>query len=215
MNLTADFEIDKKLRTRKTLLWFGLISIVMLFAGLTSAYIVRQGEGKWAQFSLPITFIISTVVILLSSIPMQLAVKSATQGKQRELIKYLIITLILGFGFVISQFFAWSELITNGIHLTGDLSQIKTDYTYIPAGSETMAAAGGVGNVAASFLYVITALHILHLAGGILALFVVLSRAVRKKYTSADYSGVSMCALYWHFLDGLWVYLFLFLYFNR
>lgn len=215
MTLTADSELDKKIRTRKTLLWFGLISIVMLFAGLTSAYIVRQSEGKWAQFDLPNTFIISTLLILGSSVPMQLAVSAAAAGERRKLTNYLIITLLLGLGFVISQFFAWTALISNGIHLTGNLAQIKTDFTYIPAGNETAAAAGAVGNVSASFLYVITALHILHLAGGILALFVVLSRAAREKYTPSDYTGVSMCALYWHFLDGLWVYLFLFLFFIR
>jgi cytochrome c oxidase subunit 3 len=206
---------EVRLRTRKTLLWFGIISIIMLFAGLTSAYIVRQSEGKWVQFDLPAVFIISTLIIGASSFPMEQALRSAKKGQQDQLLKWLIITLLLGFGFVVSQYFAWSELFGQGIAFSSRISDIKGSYTYVPAGSETMAEAAGVGNVSASFLYAITALHILHLAGGILALFVVLSHAVRKKYTSTEYSGVSLCATYWHFLGILWVYLFLFLYFVR
>ena len=80
---------------------------------------------------------------------------------------------------------------------------------------ETAEQAGEAGNVSASFLYAITALHILHLFGGVLALIIVLSRSIRKRYTPAEHSGVSMCATYWHFLGGLWVYLFFFLFFVR
>ncbi|MFM7216837.1 MAG: heme-copper oxidase subunit III [Bacteroidota bacterium] len=215
MEASQPTENEIKLRTRKTLLWFGIISIIMLFAGLTSAYIVRQSEGKWAQFDLPSTFIISTLIIALSSIPMELSLRSAKRGAYSDLNKWLIITLLMGFGFVISQYFAWSDLFHNGIAFSSRISDIRTGYTYVPAGSESMTEASGVGNVSASFLYAITALHILHLAGGILALFVVLSRAARKKYTSTDYTGVSLCATYWHFLGVLWVYLFFFLYFVR
>ncbi len=204
-----------RLKSRKTLLWFGIISIIMLFAGLTSAYIVRQSEGKWAQFDLPNAFIISTLIIAFSSIPMQWAVNSIKHGNAENLTKGLIITLLLGAGFVISQYVAWSELFRDGIAFSSRLSDIRTDYTYISSGTETAEQAGEVGNVSASFLYAITALHILHLAAGILALFVVLSRSIRKKYTPEEYSGVSMCATYWHFLGGLWVYLFFFLFFVR
>lgn len=208
-------ENEVKLKTRKTLLWFGIISIIMLFAGLTSAYIVRQSEGKWAQFELPWTFMISTVVIILSSVPMELSLKSIKKGNSRDLVKWLVLTLLLGFGFVVAQYFAWSELFDRGIAFSSHISDIKTGYTYVPAGSETMAEAAAIGNVSASFLYAITALHILHLAGGILALIVVLSHALREKYSSVEYSGVSLCATYWHFLGILWVYLYLFLYLFR
>ncbi|MFM2134859.1 MAG: hypothetical protein RL021_259 [Bacteroidota bacterium] len=204
-----------RLKSRKTLLWFGIISIIMLFAGLTSAYIVRQSEGKWAQFGLPNTFIVSTIVILLSSIPMQWAVISIRKGNQQNLIKALTITLLFGAGFCFTQYIAWTELFEQGIAFSSRLSDIKADYTYVPAGDETAAQAGSVGNVSASFLYAITALHILHLFGGVLALFIVLSRSIRKRYTPAEHSGVSMCATYWHFLGGLWVYLFFFLFFVR
>jgi cytochrome c oxidase subunit 3 len=204
-----------RLKSRKTLLWFGIISIIMLFAGLTSAYIVRQSEGKWAQFELPNTFIISTIVIVLSSLPMQWAVVSIRRGRQQDLVKALIFTILLGAAFCVTQYLAWSELFSRGIAFTSRLADIKTGYTYVPAGNESQAEALQVGNVSASFLYAITALHILHLVGGILALFVVLSRSIMKRYTSAEYSGVSMCATYWHFLGGLWVYLFFFLFFVR
>lgn len=214
-NVQLSEEELRRLSSRKTLLWFGIISIIMLFAGLTSAYIVRQSEGKWAQFELPNMFIVSTVIILLSSIPMQWSVNSIKKGRDENLVKGLIITFLFGAGFVVTQYLAWGELFSQGIAFSSQLSDIKVDYTYIPAGQETAEQAGGIGNVSASFLYAITALHILHLAGGILALFVVLSRSIRKKYTSAEYSGVSMCATYWHFLGILWVYLFFFLFFVR
>jgi len=205
----------RRLSSRNTLLWFGIISIIMLFAGLTSAYIVRQSEGKWAQFELPNTFIISTIIILLSSIPMQWSVNSIKHDRADNLVKGLIITFVLGAAFVFTQYIAWSEMFSQGIASSSRLSDLKTGYTYIPAGQETVEQAGGIGNVSASFLYAITALHILHLVGGILALFVVLSRSIRKKYTSAEFSGVKMCATYWHFLGFLWLYLFLFLFFVR
>lgn len=216
--MTTPFSAEEeqiRLRSRKTLLWFGIISIIMLFAGLTSAYIVRQSEGKWAQFELPNTFIISTIIILASSLPMQWSVISIRKGNSANLVKGLIFTFILGIGFVVSQYMAWTELFNQGIAFSSRLADIKTAYTYVPAGQETVTQAGEAGNVSASFLYAITALHILHLAGGILALIIVLSRSIRKRYTSAEYSGVSMCATYWHFLGGLWVYLFFFLFFVR
>ena len=215
---TNDFEnveAEVKRKAQKSLLWFGLVSIVMLFAGLTSAYLVRQGEGKWVEFSIPGTFAISTLIILISSVSMQWAVASVKKGNTRNLKKALLITLLLGVAFAGSQYVAWSQLYHNGIAFTGRVSDIKTNFNYIPAGKETVAEACDVGNVAGSFLYVITGLHVLHLIAGILSLFVVFSRARRNKYSSENYNGVKICAIYWHFLDGLWVYLFLFLLYIR
>ncbi len=205
-----------KVKAQRGLMWFGIISIVMLFAGLTSAYIVRMGDGKWVQFALPNTFIISTLVILASSVPMQWAVKSAEKGNQKNLVTALWLTLLLGFGFVFVQYMAWTELFSQGIALTGRIKDIKsTDIVYIPSGKETFEQAGDAGNVAGSFLYVITGLHILHLLGGMIALFIVIWRANRRKYTVEKHNGVRMCALYWHFLSGLWLYLFFFLLYVR
>ena len=204
-----------KIKTGKSLLWLGIISIVMLFAGLTSAYIVRQGEGKWVEFAIPAMFKISTVLIVLSSFSMQWAVGSIKKGNEQSLRIGLLITLLLGVGFVITQYLAWSELYRNGIAFTGRITDIKTNFTYVPTGKETLAEANNVGNVAGSFLYVITGLHVIHLLAGMLALIVVFSRALGHKYTVKNYNGVNMCAIYWHFLDGLWVYLFFFLLYIR
>ena len=208
-----DPQIRKK--SRRALLWFGMVSIVMLFAGLTSGYLVRQGEGKWVEFSIPNFFIFSTIVLLLSSLPMQLALKSVRKNDTKNLKTALLLTLGLGITFVVFQYLAWSELYHNGIAFVSTIGDIKTNFTYIPSGTETAADAAGVGNVAASFLYVLTALHVLHLIAGLLVLSVVLGKALRNKYSAENYNGVSMCAIYWHFMDGLWVYLFFFLLYIR
>lgn len=202
-------------KAKRSLLWIGVISILMLFAGLTSGYIVRQGEGKWVQFDLPMTFAVSTVIIALSSIPMQWASVSAKKGNQKNLVIALIITSLLGVAFVISQYIAWSELFQQGIAFSGRIKDIKGNFQYIPAGTESATEAGDAGNVAGSFLYVITGLHVMHVLGGIIALFVVFSRALRKKYSPENFNGVRMCAVYWHFLGLLWVYLFFFLLYVR
>lgn len=206
-------EINKK--AKRTLLWFGMISILMLFAGLTSAYMVRQGEGKWVQFDLPQLFILSTVIIIMSSISMQWAVISIKKNNLSGLKIATLITFILGIGFVISQYLAWKDLISQGIYFVGTVKDIKSDFTYVPAGNETVAQAANIGNVAASFLYVITGLHVAHLLGGILALFVVLIKSLTGKYSATDYNGVVVCSIYWHFLDALWIYLFFFLMYIR
>ncbi len=208
-------ELDVQRKAQKALLWFGLVSIVMLFAGLTSAYLVRQGEGKWVEFSIPSTFAISTLLIVISSISMQWALSSIKKGNNANFKKALLITLFLGIGFAVSQYVAWTELYQKGIVFTGTVSDIKTNFNYIPSGKETVEQAADVGNVAGSFLYVITGLHVLHLIAGIFSLIFVFSRATRNKYSAENYNGVSICAIYWHFLDGLWVYLFFFLLYIR
>ena len=208
-------EVEVKRKALRALLWFGIVSIVMLFAGLTSAYIVRQGEGKWVEFSIPSMFSISTLLIILSSVTMQWSLNSAKKGNTAQIRTGLLITLLLGFGFMFTQYLAWADLYQNGIVLTGTVNDIKTNFNYIPSGKETLAEAGGVGNVAGSFLYVITGLHVLHLLAGIISLIIVFSHATKNKYTAENHNGLSMCAVYWHFLDGLWVYLFFFLLYIR
>jgi len=204
-----------KMRASKGLLWFGIISITMLFAGLTSGYIVRQGEGKWVQFAMPALFKVSTILILLSSVSMQWAVSAIKKNNQRNLKIAISVTALLGIGFVVFQYLAWSQLVSQGIYFVGQVKDIKGAYEYIPGGKETSAEIANMGNVAGSFLYVITGLHIAHLVGGLIALFVVLSRAFIGKYSMNNYTGVGVCAIYWHFLDGLWVYLFFFLLYIR
>jgi len=206
---------DKVKAAQRSLLLLGIVSIVMLFAGLTSGYIVRQGEGKWLEFALPNMFVLSTILILLSSIPMQWALVSIKNDKQKNLLTGLILTAILGSAFVLTQYLAWSELFNQGIAFTGRIKDVTTDFTYIPSGVETVEQAGEAGNVAGSFLYVITGLHVIHFLAGIIVLFVVFSRATRNKYSASNYNGVKMCTIYWHFLGGLWLYLFFFLLYIR
>lgn len=215
MILNAE-EVQKQRSAKRMLLWFGIISITMLFAGLTSAYIVRQGEGKWVEFAMPELFKVSTVLIIISSLSMQWAVVAARKGNKQLLSLGLGITALLGIGFVISQYYAWSALVEQGIYFAGKISDVKTNFTYIPTVKrETVEAAGDAGNVAGSFLYAITALHVAHLVGGMIAIILVFSRALLGKYSASSYNGVTVCAIYWHFLDGLWIYLYLFLLYIR
>ena len=208
-------EPDIKRKALRSLLWLGIVSIVMLFGGLTSAYIVRQGEGKWVQFDLPKLFFISSIIIVLSSLTMQWGLNAIKKDNLKKLRIAMVLTAILGAGFVISQYYAWSDLYYKGIVFTGHISDIKTDFKYIPAGKETLSDVGGVGNVSGSFLYVITGLHVAHLLVGVIALIIVFSRAIAGRDNATNYNGVKMCAIYWHFLGGLWLYLFLFLLYIR
>jgi cytochrome c oxidase subunit III len=215
MTLNAE-DVVKQRNAKRMLLWFGIISIVMLFAGLTSAYIVREGDGKWVQFSMPALFKLSTALIVVSSISMQWAITSVRKDNMGIFIVALGITILLGIGFVISQYFSWSQLVDEGIYFSGRISDIKTHYNYVPtAKNETAAMAGDASNVAGSFLFAITGLHVLHLLGGMIAIFFVFSQALKKNYSSANYNGVRMCVIYWHFLDGLWIYLYVFLLYIR
>ena len=215
LNLGSPTETEIKRKAMRALLWLGIVSIVMLFAGLTSAYIVRQGEGKWVDFALPKLFLLSSLIIILSSVTMQWGLMSVKNNSIKNFKTAMLLTVILGFGFVISQYYAWSDLYHDGIVFTGTIKDIKTDFKYIPSGKETVADVSDAGNVAGSFLYVITGLHVAHVLVGMIALFVVFSRALLGKYTVVNYNGVKMCAIYWHFLGGLWLYLFLFLLYIR
>jgi cytochrome c oxidase subunit 3 len=171
--------------TFKVLLWLAMVSMVMMFAGLTSGYIVRQAEANWTFFELPSVFYISTVFIFLSSISMHYALVSVKKNNLAGLRTGLIITLGLGLAFCFTQFTAWSKLVEMGVFFTGN-----------PSGS---------------FLYVLTGLHLAHLFGGIIYLMVVSTRSIQGKYNSENMLPVELCAIFWHFLDGLWIYLFVFL----
>jgi len=172
----------------KLLLWLGQVSIGMLFAGLTSGYIVRRETGNWLKFELPPQFWASTAIILVSSITMNWALQSAKKGDNKSLKRAVSLTYYLGYGFIICQYLAWAALTKANIVVMG-----------------TQSYASG------SYLYIISGLHIAHIMGGLVALRIVLSKARKQKYTPQNYNGVKLCATYWHFLDGLWIYLFIFL----
>ena len=213
--LSQEEKLELNKKAKRGLLWFGIISILMLFAGLTSAYMVRQGEGKWVQFALPPLFMLSTAIIIVSSITMQWALMSVKKNQLSNLKTAVLLTFLLGLGFILSQYLAWNDLVSQGIYFVGRVKDVTAGFTYVPAGKETVAEAAETGNVAASFLYVITGLHVVHVAGGILALMVVLIKSFLGRYSSSNYNGVVVCAIYWHFLDALWIYLYLFLMYIR
>ncbi len=177
----------KRLHPHKFLLWVGIGSIIMMFAGLTSAYIVRRSAANWLEFSLPPVFWYSTFVILLSSLTMHLSVKAF---KAREMMRYrTLITITAGLGvlFATLQFFGFYYLNTHGVQLLGQGS-----------------------NPAASFLAVITGLHVLHVLGGVIALLVIFMRAYSMRIKSYNVTTIEIAGTYWHFVDILWVYLFIF-----
>lgn len=219
----------ERVSTRKFMLWLGIASIVMLFAGLTSAYIVRQGEGRWVNFQLPSLFMVSTAMIVLSSIALQWAIVSVKKNHLLTMKLSLVLTAVFGLSFVLFQYLSGKQLIKGGIYLSGQVRNINMDYEYISADTTNSIIKklfhenpelryenpADVQNVAGSFLYMIAGLHVVHVFSGIIALTVVLWRAFRRKYTAANYEGISVCATYWHFLGGLWIYLYLFLIFIR
>jgi cytochrome c oxidase subunit 3 len=175
-----------KNRPLKQLLWIGIGSISMFFAGLTSAYIVRKAEGNWTEFILPEWFWYSTITIVLSSILLILAKQKIK--KDKSVFGLVLIVFILGVLFSFFQLNGWEELTNQGVYLTGEGS-----------------------NVAGSFLYVLTLSHLVHLTGGLIALLVTSINAKRKKYNAANHLGLEITSIYWHFLSILWVYLFCFL----
>ncbi len=182
----------QRMPSTKLLLLIAMGSMVMLFAGMTSAYLVRQAEGNWLLFELPKLFWVSTTMIVISSITIQWAYKAAKANNSAAVLQASFITTVLGFGFLICQYFAWSKLYSQGIVFGGAQS-----------------------NPAGSFMYVITGLHVAHLIGGLIALLVVLFNATKKVYSSTHCQGLQNCAIYWHFLTGLWIYLFFFLLYVR
>jgi len=175
----------KKNKTSKQLLWIGIVGIVMFFAGLTSAYIVRKAEGNWLEFEMPVWFTISTVAIVASSTLLWFSLQNIKDG--RSATNLLFGTLILGLFFTYSQVQGWDQLVSEGVYLTGEGS-----------------------NPSGSFIYVITLSHLLHLVGGLIALGVTIVKSKRGKYSKENYLGIELTSIYWHFLGVLWLYLFLF-----
>ncbi len=173
-------------RSLKQLLWIGIGAIVMFFAGLTSAYVVRKPQGNWVEFFLPDWFLFSTITIILSSVILIIA-KTKLNQKNKAFI-FVFGTFILGVLFSYFQFKGWQNLTNQGVFLTGEGS-----------------------NVSGSFLYVITLSHLVHLIGGLIALLITAINTKSGKYSSTDCLGFELTAIYWHFLGLLWIYLFFFL----
>lgn len=174
----------KKIHPHKFTLWVGLGSIVMMFAGLTSAFIVKRSQAGWQDVEAPSIFIYSTLVILISSVMVQMAVRA---HKQREMPKYrlfITITAFLGSLFIAMQFFGFKTLWAEGITFRTSIS--------------------------GSFLFVILGLHALHVIGGVITLLVMFFKAFSRKLRTYSSVGIEVAATYWHFVDLLWIYLVIF-----
>lgn len=191
MDLTQGTGKEKIDRAKKMMLWFGIVSLIMGFAGWTSAYIVSSTRRDWvSDLELPQTFYISTAVIIVSSLTYILAKRAIQDNRQKRGTNWLFVTLGLGFTFIALQFNGFSQMVAQGYYFTGPTSNIKLSYVFL-----------------------IAAVHIVHVGAGIISLSVVLFNQLKGRYTSAEYLGVSLGATFWHFLDLLWVYLMGFMYF--
>ncbi len=183
---------EKNRRAKKMMLWFGMISITMTFAGLTSAYVVSNSRPDWVQnFELPTALYYSTIVLLLSSLSFWWAKRELSHNHADRTLWGLLLTMLLALFFVALQLQGFHELISNGYYFTGPQSAITS-----------------------SFLYVLTVVHLLHLFAGIVVLSVVIFNHLKGKYQT-EKLGFELAHTFWHFLDFLWLYLFLFLYFFR
>lgn len=168
-------------------LWIGMASITMMFAALTSAYLVRRPAGNWYEFKLPVQFFVSTIIIIASSITMEWAYKSLKNQNQKNYNYGIVLTFGLGILFLVSQILSWKALVASGI--TIDLS------------------------VSGSFLYALSGIHAVHVIGGIAAIMVCVTNAFLNSFTvsSMRLLKVDLVRQYWHFVDILWIYLLLFL----
>ncbi|MGY5846319.1 cytochrome c oxidase subunit 3 [Salegentibacter sp. HM20] len=186
-------EKEKLARAKKMMLWFGIISMVMTFAGLTSAYVVSKSRPDWlSDYSIPQAFYWSTLVIVASSVTFIFAKKNIRSGNRKNGTALLLGTLILAILFIFFQFQGFSEFLASGYYFTGSESSITT-----------------------SFIYVLVMVHIVHLLAGIIALLVVIYKHFKQAYKKGQMLGIELAGTFWHFVDILWVYLILFLYFFR
>ncbi len=189
-----DENLVVKRKTRKPLLYISMASMVMLFAAFTSAYIVsKNGAGlTWDIIVLPTPFLISTVCIVLSSITMYLASQAIKVGDSVKMKNYLAATLALGLGFAIYQFIGFNEL--------NDMNKYF---------------AGTKSTPSSSYVFAIIGMHLAHMAAGLISLIVTFLKAQSGKYSAENHLGLELTAVFWHFLDALWIYLYIFLSFSN
>ena len=189
--LQEELTVAKK-KSAKPMLWVSMISMVMFFAGLTSAYVISMRRDDWVRFDLPQAFYISTFLIVLSSILLMLSQKFLKDNNRQLSLWFLVITLILGLGFIWQQYVGFNQLKSSGLFFTGPESTVST-----------------------SFIIGTTFMHVLHMLAGALVLFVVIYNHFKYKYTPDNMLGFELGAIFWHFVDVLWIYLFFFFYFIR
>lgn len=194
----------KRIHPQKFMMWVAIASMSMAFAGLTSGYMVREAQGNWRYYTLPNLFIYSTIAIVISSFTMHMGVK-AFKNRQMPRFKMLItITLVLGLLFGLMQFAGFYQLYHELQHIRIN-GQVLNETSTVRIN----------GNPSESFLFIIAGLHLAHLLGGIIALLVVFFRAFRTHVKTYNATGLEITATYWHFVDALWIYLFVFFLVNQ
>ena len=199
MNTAVQQGERKRIHPQKFMMWLAMASISMAFAGLTSGFMVREAQGNWRLYHLPQVFTYSTVAIFISSITMIMGVRAF---KTRQMPRYrmlISLTLILGIVFGLLQF-------TGFYQLYHQAQQIRINGQVL----NEAATVRLTGNPSESFLFIIAGLHLAHLVGGLIALLFVFFRAFRTKVKTYNATGLEIVASYWHFLDALWIYLFVF-----
>ena len=193
MDLTEGTLEEKTHRAKKVMLWFGIVSLIMSFAGWTSAFIVSSQRPDWlGDFELPFAFLVSTIIILISSVTFYLAKQALKKGNRSATTFLLLVTLCLGIAFIFNQFVGFGEIIAQGYNFTGPTS-----------------------NITMSYVYVIAVMHILHVIVGLICIIVVIYNHFKQKYSPTKMLGFELASTFWHFVDFLWLYLFLFLYFFK
>jgi cytochrome c oxidase subunit 3 len=196
MNINKeDLEEELKVgrnKSAKPMLWVSMISMVMFFAGLTSAYVISMRRDDWVTFELPDAFYISTILIILSSITITISQRLLKKDKRELSIVFLLITFILGITFIWQQYAGFEDLRNAGLFFTGPTSTVST-----------------------SFIIGISLMHAVHVFAGIIVLLVVIYNHFKYRYKSDDLLGFELGAIFWHFVDVLWIYLFFFFYFIR
>ena len=175
---------QKKIHPHKFIMWVAIGSIIMMFAGLTSAFIVKSSQADWTEVVMPKIFWVSTAAILLSSLTVQMALRSFKQREMKQYRLLIAVTFLLGFAFVLMQWLGFQQLWHDRVTFKGS----------------------GAGQ----FLYVIFGLHALHVFGGVIALLVMFLKAFFGKIKLYSSIPVEVVATYWHFVDLLWIYLLVF-----
>lgn len=221
-------------RAKKMLLYLAMFSIVMFFAGLTSAYLVLMMGEYWVSITVPSAFYFSTAIILISSFTIKVAVDASKNGNQKKVQRMVVLTLLLGFVFAGSQFYGWGQLNKTGNYVSGRISSLDgeygKDYSIFYKGQELVLEDGiyyypddyqreeplnerviSKANTASSFIFVLSVTHLLHMLGGLVYLIYLTVKSYRVQFDATNNLSIKQGATYWHFLDILWVYLFLFL----
>lgn len=174
-------------RTFKQMLYFALVSLSMSFAGLTSAYIISRQREDWVSFELPRVFFISTLLIIFSSVAFYFA-RQSMQKEKKAITNYLLVTsFLLGIAFIYFQYQGYIALTNVGLFFTGPDS-----------------------NVASSLFNIIAFAHVVHVIVGLIVILVLMFNNYKGKYSASNYLGIKLGEIFWHFLGGLWVFLFLF-----